>query len=163
MAGDALITDQVRAIIGQESEPWVFELTTQGIRQFARAVGYTDRVYYDEEEARAQGYRSLPAPPAFLGYPVFDPEACDPTFTQPRSANPRIDLPLARVLDGGVEHVYEEVPCAGDRLIMRNRVTDIRERTGSIGRMVFIQTEQTFTNAETGRVVARVRRTIIRY
>ncbi len=36
------------------------------LRFFAKAIGGTDPVYFDEDAARAAAYRALPTPPTFL-------------------------------------------------------------------------------------------------
>ncbi len=55
----SIITDDMRARIGVESEPVAYEIDNTGCRQFARAVGYTDPIYYDEAAAKAAGHRVL--------------------------------------------------------------------------------------------------------
>ena len=57
------ITPAMQAVVGVDSDPWKYEVTTTSVRGFARGVGYTDEVYFDESEAHAAGYRSLPCPP----------------------------------------------------------------------------------------------------
>ena len=76
MAEQFEITDEMRSVVGTQSPPWTYEVTTTSIRAFARGVGYTDPVYFDEEAAKAAGYRSLPAPPGYVGTPVFMPGVC---------------------------------------------------------------------------------------
>ncbi|MDP9399085.1 MAG: MaoC family dehydratase N-terminal domain-containing protein, partial [Actinomycetota bacterium] len=61
MAEQFELTDEMRATIGVDTEPWTYEVTTTGIRAFARGVGYDDLVYYDEQAARAAGHPTLPA------------------------------------------------------------------------------------------------------
>src|SRR4029078_10577799 len=65
----------MRASIGVEGAPTLNEVTSTGIRMFARAVGYTDQRFYDESYAKSKGYRSLLAPPGYLGTAVFTPNA----------------------------------------------------------------------------------------
>ena len=160
MAEESNITDEMRAMIGRESEPEIYEVEKTGVRMFARAVGYTDRVFYDEEYAKSQGYRSLPAPPGFLGTAVYDPERSNPTFSRRRSEG--LNTPLKRLLNGGNEFEYHEIICAGDVLTMTEKITDIRERQGSMGAMLFTTREQTYRNQD-GRVVAVARGTTINY
>ena len=50
MAEEIEITEEMRAVIGVESTPWTYEVTTTSVRAFARGVGYTDLVYFDVEE-----------------------------------------------------------------------------------------------------------------
>ncbi|MCH8209949.1 MAG: MaoC family dehydratase N-terminal domain-containing protein, partial [Planctomycetes bacterium] len=51
-------------------------------RMFARAVGHTDLIFYDEEHAKSKGYRSIVAPPGFLGTPAFKPAGGRPAQGQ---------------------------------------------------------------------------------
>src|SRR4029453_18640011 len=80
MAKEFEISDEMRAQIGRESPPWIHEVTTTSVRAFARGVGYTDPVYYDVDVARKAGYRNLPAPPSYMGTPVFIPGRSSDTF-----------------------------------------------------------------------------------
>ena len=47
------LTDEMKAAVGQETGRSTYEVTTQGIRTFARAVGYKDAKYFDEDAAKA--------------------------------------------------------------------------------------------------------------
>jgi acyl dehydratase len=148
------ITDEMRAHIGKESPPWTYEVTTTSVRMFARGVGYTDPVYYDVEAARKAGYRSLPAPPTYLGTPVFIPGKSSDTFSGPIEGGPRLSHGLPGLLDGGTETEYFEVICAGDTLTVVSRLAalDVRE-SRSLGKMLITTTETSYTNQE-GQIVA---------
>ena len=166
MAEESIITDEMRAQIGIESEPWTLEVDKTSVRMFARAVGYTDPLFYDEEFAKSKGYRSLPAPPHYLGTPVFNPASSDPTFGAPRGSGGgpgggRIQHNLRRVLNGGTDIEYFDTIQAGDTLQASSKVTDITERKGSIGTMVITTTETTYKRD--GKVVAIMRGTGIAY
>lgn len=155
----SVITDEMRAEIGKESEPVTFEVDKTACRLFARAVGYTDPIYYDEGYARSKGYRSIPAPFAFLGHPAYDPNA-------PRSARGgayfRFQTPLKRILNGGTDLEYFDAVCAGDVLAATSRLVEISERQGRLGPMLITVTEFTYRNQD-GQVVARMRGTGILY
>ena len=101
MADQIEITDELQAVVGVESEPWTYEVTTTSVRAFARGVGYTDPVYFDEAAARAAGYRSLPCPPTYLGTPIFIPGKSNDTFSGPKNTGPSLNHGLKNVLDGG--------------------------------------------------------------
>jgi acyl dehydratase len=161
MAEDSLITPEMRDAVGVESEPWRVEVDKTAIRMFARAVGYTDPVFYDEDVAKARGYRSLPAPPHYLGTPVYDPRNSDPTFGAPRRGR-SIESGLKRRLNGGTEIEYFGDIVAGDVLTASSQIAEVVERQGSIGRMLITTTETTYTNQD-GRVVAKSRGTGIQY
>ena len=157
MTQSSIITDEMRAVIGQESEPQTVEVDRTAVRMFARGVGHTDPVYYDVDLARRRGYRDLPCPPAFLGTPVFNPN-------QPaRTVTFGFKSPLKRVLNGGTEVEYfDEDICAGDVLTSAAKIVDLTERQGSMGPMLMIRIEATYRNQK-GKVVAIMRGTGIQY
>jgi acyl dehydratase len=157
MAEGFEITEAMRSRIGSEGAPWTYEVTTTSVRAFARGVGYTDPVYYDVEAAKAAGYRSLPAPPTYLGTPVFLPGRSSDTFSGPLEGGPRVDHGLKNVLDGGTETEYLGDICAGDTLSVVQKLAglDVRE-SRQVGRMLIVTTETTCTNQH-GEVVARQR------
>jgi len=161
MTEGSIISDEMKAAVGVESEPWTVEVDKTAVRMFARSVGHTDPVFYDEDEAKRRGFRSLPAPPAYLGTPRFSPVASDSTFGGPRGRR-SFNNPLKRVLNGGTEVDYHEQICAGDVLTGRSKIADISERKGSIGQMLITTTETTYTNQD-GKVVAVMRGTGINY
>ena len=88
MAEKIEITPEMRAVIGVESSRWTHEVTNTSVRAFARGVGYTDPVYYDEAESKRRGYRSLPAPATYFGTPIFIPGRSNDTFSGPNPTGP---------------------------------------------------------------------------
>lgn len=160
MAEDSHLTDEMRAMIGKESAPETYEVDKTGVRMFARAVGYTDRVFYDEEYAKSEGYRSLPAPPGFFGMAVFEPGVTDRTSSRRRIAG--FQSPFTRNLNGGNEYEYHGTICAGDVLTMTEKITDIKERGGRMGAMIIVTRERTYRNQD-GQVVLVARNIGISY
>ncbi len=155
--GASVITDKMRAQIGVESEPVTFEVDMTACRMFARAVGYTDPIYFDEEHARSNGYRGIPAPVGFLGHPVYNPNA-----PQRLGGYIRTDTPFKRILNGGTDIEYFDTICAGDVLTATSKLVDLSEREGRMGPMLITVTETTYRNRD-GKVVARTRGTGIQY
>ena len=158
MTQASVITDEMRAAIGSESEPIVVEVDKSACRLFARALGYSDPLYYDEEFARGKGYRSVLAPPGFLGLPLFGPGQPNPVM----GAYFRFKTPYKRILNGGTYIEHFDTICAGDVLTATSKLVDVRERAGSLGPMLITVTEWTYRNRE-GRVVAIMRGTGIQY
>jgi N-terminal half of MaoC dehydratase len=158
MAADFELTDDMRAVIGVESDPWPVEVTTTSVRAYARGVGYEDPVYYSIADAQAAGYASVPMPPTFPGTPVFIEGKSDKTFSGPKGGGPSLNHGLKNVLDGGTELIYERPLVAGDNLVMTQKVAnlEVKESKG-LGKMLLVSTEQTFRDASTGEVVVTLR------
>ena len=157
MAEKIEITPAMRAVVGVPSPPWTHEVTTTSVRAFARGVGYTDPVYYDEAEAKRRGYRSLPAPPTYLGTPIFIPGKNSDIFSRPLQTGPRLEHGLRNVLDGGAETEYEGDICAGDTLTVTIQVADLSVRESKTTGAMLIVTEETTCTNQHGKVVAKQR------
>ncbi len=163
MASEVVISDEMRRQIGVETPPWTYEVTTTSVRMFARGVGYTDPVYFDVDAAKRAGYRSLPAPPTYLGTPVFIPGQSSDTFSGPQQGGPRLEHGLKNLLDGGTETEYMDAICAGDTLTVKSKLAglDVRE-SKSIGKMLLTTQETSYTN-QLGKLVAVQRSQAIFY
>ena len=98
----------------------------------------------DEPAARAQGFKSLVAPPTFC------------TILVHRVSLPDIKLKFGRTRMNAGQRVQSQAPIvAGDRLTASSHLKEVYPKTGRTGTMVFIVWETTFRNQE-GSVVAEV-------
>ena len=161
-AAPSVITDEMRALVGIDGQPVTLDVEKANCRMFARAVGHTDLIFYDEDAARARGYRSIVAPPGFLGTPVFRPGAAP---QGPPGAGRGYSVPYRRVLNGGTEYEYfpeSDTICAGDTITAVSRISGFEETEGSLGPMLIATRETTYTN-QRGKVVAKMRGTMIQY
>jgi acyl dehydratase len=154
MAKEFELTDEMRAAIGGTSPPWTYEVTTTSVRAFARGVGYTDPVYFDVDAAKRAGYRNLPAPPTYLGTPVFIPGRSHEIFSVPVEGQPTVKHGLKGLLDGGTETEYFGDICAGDTLTVVSRLENLEVRESkALGKMLITTQRTTYTNQD-GKVVA---------
>jgi len=145
-----IVTDEIKKLIGTESEPRTVEVERGAIRRFAEAIGDPNPLFNDEAAARRSRYGGMIAPPTFcrsLGGGFF---------------NVPLSVPLARALDGGSEWEYSEPIRPGDRITVVSKLADIREAAGRMGTMVFVVTETRYTN-QFGQLCAIQRSTGIRY
>jgi hypothetical protein len=156
MAGESgsVVTDEMRAQLNVESEPWTVEVDKTSVRMFARSCQYDDPLFYDEEFARSKGYRSLPAPPHYLGTPIFNPNA-------PARGARQLNIPYKRNLNGGTDIEYFDTIEAGDVLTATSMLTDLEETSGRLGPMLIVRNQTTYRRD--GKVVAILRGTGIRY
>ncbi len=158
MTQPRILTGEMLAAIGKETPPATNEVDNTGCRQFARAVGYTDPIYYDAGEAHSRGYRGIVAPFGFLGHRA-GPPATTPNTLQALGLDA---IPLKRILNGGTELEYLDDVCSGDVLTSATKLADLTEREGKMGPMVMVSLETSFRN-QAGKLVAVQRGTMILY
>ena len=126
------------------------EIEKGAVRRFAEAVGDPNPLWSDEPGARKSRYGGLIAPPTFLR-----------TVRMERPQLP-FKTPFQRLLDGGSDWEYFEPVRVGDRITAVARITDVSERSGRLGVMLFATVEMTYSN-QLDEVVAIQRSTFIRY
>lgn len=152
-----LLTPDLLAAVGREYPPVTYEVTRPGIRMWARAVGFTDEVFYDVDRARAAGHPDLPAPPGFYGTPVAgaDGEVPGPPI---RGLHPG----LTRSLNAGTAYTCSRDVHAGDVLTGVTSIASIEQKhSPSLGPILLITRRTAFTRA--GQDVAELVATAINY
>ena len=154
MAGDSIITDEMKAAVGVESEPSVYEIERSSIRRWAEAIGDTNPLYRDEEYARSKGYRSIVAPPGFIAQYAFPVKA--------GGGRRGFSSPFARNLNGGNEYEFFKPVQAGDTISATSKLASIVERDGRMGKMLISVSETTYKNQD-GEIIAKARGTGISY
>ena len=136
--------------LGLESRPVTIEVEKGAIIKFAQAIGDDNPLWRDEAAARKTRYGGLIAPPTFLrSIGMVRPEL-------------PFDVPFHRLLDGGSDWEYFEPVRHGDRITAVARITDLRERAGRLGLMIFMTAVVTYRN-QFDEVVATQTSTLIRY
>ena len=162
----SVITDEMRAAVGVEGPPTTLDVEKTNCRMFARAVGHTDPIFFDEAAAKARGYRGIVAPPGFLGTPIFRPGGA--AGVPGEMGGRGFIIPYKRVLNGGTEYEYfpdgpdGDVICADDTITARTKIAGFEETTGSLGPMLITRRETVYTN-QNGKVVAKMYGTVIQY
>ncbi|MGF6408452.1 MaoC family dehydratase N-terminal domain-containing protein [Paraburkholderia sp. MM5482-R1] len=106
------------------------------LRLFAKVVGETNPLYFDESAARAAGHTGLLLPPTFL----FSLE-----FEQPDASwRDEIGLELPRMLHGEQSFTYHQLAYAGDVLLFEPRIADIYQKKD--GALEFVVRETRVSN-----------------
>jgi len=154
MEEGSVITEEMRAAVGVESEPSFYEIEKEPIRRWAEAIGDSNPLYHDEEYAQKKGYRSIITPPAFVGQYAFPVKA--------GTSRRYFATSLTRNLNGGNEYELFAPAQAGDTLVATSKLAEIFERKGKFGTMLFTISETTFKN-QNDELVAKVRYTGISY
>jgi acyl dehydratase len=151
MGEEAVLSEEVRRLIGTKAPPFVIEVEKGAVKKLAQAIEDPNPLWQDEEYAKKTIYGGIIAPPSFL---------C--TAGTGFGGRIEVPLPLKRLLLAGDEVEFRHVIRPGDVLTCNQELIDIYEREGKAGEMVFLVYENTFTN-QRGEVVAKGRATYARY
>ena len=141
-----------RANIGRVWPTFETQVERSRLRTFSKSIGETDPIYFDDEAARARGYRAIVAPPTFAFCFGFD-EPDQFQFLRD------LDVPLSKVLHGEETIKNHEIICAGDRVRCTRRVTDIFEKKG--GALEFVTFDTEVRSAESDALVAELRAVLV--
>ena len=125
----ALLSPEIRAFVGRSAPPQRIEVTRRDIVKYAIAT-----------EQRLEKYRNGDeAPPMFLfgaGMPLMALDELRADGLRRDGLLP--DLPLKRAMAGGVKQHYHRPIKPGDVVIIKREITDIYEKQGSKGPLIFI-------------------------
>lgn len=148
-----LLTDDVRAWIGRSDPPVTFEVTRRDIIKYSIAT-----------EQRLEKYRSgEQAPPMFLfgaERPLTPLDELGPDGLMRDKLLP--ELPLKRVMAGGVKKRFFDKILPGDCLKITRTLTDIYEKSGASGPLIFVEYEINVINQHDKLVLQESQSRIIR-
>jgi acyl dehydratase len=128
----------------------VYEVGREKIRDFAIAIGDRNPIYLDTAAAQAAGHPDVIAPPTFLTVLGFRFAGDGPM------ADPSLGLNYALVVHGEQRFVAHRPVRAGDRLVSKNVVDDIRD--AGRNEMILMRTD---VSTEDGEPVATLHSTIV--
>jgi acyl dehydratase len=158
----SLIPDETRALLGElMDEPVTAVITARDAQRYAYAVDDLNPIYFDEAAAKAAGYRTLVAPPTFVGHVVAPTRALADVRVDGiyRGGGRSLHLRgVDRVMAGGEDWDYLEPAYVGDVITAESRLYAIDQREGRTGAFVTSVVETSYTNQD-GVLVARCRRT----
>jgi acyl dehydratase len=140
-----------RRYIGHELPSHSALVEAGRLRLFAKAIGETDPIFFEEKAARAAGYRAVPAPPTL----AF---CLDMDVPDPFAYLAEMGAPIQNVLHGEQSFIYHAPIYAGDRLIFRSRIADIYAKKN--GALEFIIKETRVENQDAA-LVAELRAVVV--
>jgi acyl dehydratase len=141
-----------KSLIGRSTGVTTSEVEKGRLRFFAKAIGETDPVYFDEDAARTAGYPALPVPPTFLM--CLESEGRNPQAI----VEDVMGFDLGRILHAEQEFEYHRMAFAGDVLTFDTHIADVYEKKG--GALQFVVQETRVTNQD-GEHVADIRSSLV--
>ena len=149
----ALLTEEHRACIGSEQSRVTIEISRRDIQKYASATEQRQRRFIAGDEA----------PPMFI-FNLFSeiPALSDlgPDGLAVSAAGP--ELPLKRVMAGGVEVRQHRPIRPGDVLVGSRKITDLYEKQGKSGPLIFIVRELTVQTLDGEAVMEEIQTRIVR-
>ena len=138
--------------IGRTWTPYETVVEAGRLKTYAKAIGETDPVHFDEAAARAAGHRSILAPTTFVFCLGFD----DPTGIAYLAD---LSIPVARILHGEQLITHHGDLCAGDRVRYTRRVNDIYAKKG--GALEFVEFDTEVRRVPGDELVAELRAVLV--
>lgn len=140
--------------IGQDYEPHTGEpVTARDIRRYALAIDDSNPIFYDEAAAKAGPHGGLTAPLNYFSWAVGVPGAEKPVKDLGEDGlSSFVGVPdIPKVWDlgwvrGGEELEFFKPIYAGDRVTVRGKLVDMKEKDGRSGKLIFVTSEFTYTN-----------------
>lgn len=150
--------DELKSKVGEtETSVEGFEIEAGKVAEFARCIGDDNPVYHDEDAARQQGFRAIPAPLTFTRVAVF------PRYRPPGGSRLGFELgfDVRREIHGEQEYEFERPVFVGDVLEGETTLTDASQREGARGGMMTFATLETEYRDSSGDLVVTERSTVI--
>ncbi|MFN3974668.1 MAG: MaoC family dehydratase N-terminal domain-containing protein [Dehalococcoidia bacterium] len=155
--GGETIAQRWRHLVGKEFTFTAPEEVGRGfIRLFAMAIGDLNPLYVNWEVASRGPYGDIVAPPTFIceTTPYYQGEVDEEGgFTE------RVRLPLGQTIRAGNDYTFHRLLRPSDIITARWRISDIYERQGRSGRLLFLVVDITYTNQH-GELLAENRETL---
>ena len=117
MSSKEIITDEMRSFIGLESDPVTYVVEKHSIEHFARAIGESNPIYFDEQFAK-DNVGGIIAPPTFIR--LFRPKRLEKQF--PDS--------FSNLVDGGSSYTFHEKIFVGDQITVVSKLKDLFIKQG---------------------------------
>ncbi|MED5568426.1 MAG: MaoC family dehydratase N-terminal domain-containing protein, partial [Chloroflexota bacterium] len=151
MAG-TLITDEVMALIGQETTPERnrFPISDEMAWDVADAIQDPNPLYTDPEKAQKSRFGGLMCPPLATWKDIAPPIGY---FGAGQESHFQVPLPFNSYgLNGGIDWQLLRPAYVGSWITRASRILDIYEKPGRSGPLVFVVRQETQTNQD-GQVV----------
>ncbi|WP_209123301.1 MaoC family dehydratase N-terminal domain-containing protein [Alkalihalobacillus sp. BA299] len=132
-----LLTDELLANIGRSAPPKKELVTRRDIRKYSIATGQRQRKFLDGDEA----------PPMFHVSLFWDVVELDQLLPDGVSVDKLLpEFPLKKAMAGGLKIDYHKTIFPGDWLIATRTLTDIYEKVGSKGPIIFYEVTMSIEN-----------------
>jgi len=147
---DAEAQAYLDGLIGPLNEPMTVPVELGAARRMALCMGHLDPIHFDEEAAKARGYRGIVAPWPLLWLYFFNCTIYEH------------DFPFGKAtVHGADEYEFHEPIIVGDTLTITAAMVEAKVKHGKTGRLGQVVSERRFTN-QRGELCAVLRTILFR-
>lgn len=153
MVQQSVITDEMRSLIGRETEVLSEVVERGAIRRLVEAVEEPNPLYVDEAYARTTRFGGVIAPATFL---------CTIGHTrkgghrEPRRSEPLYKRPYNKSMHAADDWEFFEPVRPGDTITAKRRIAEFYEKQGQKTPLLFSVSEISYYN-QLGQLVAKLR------
>ena len=124
------VSTTIRKMVGSPTDGILFEIEKWDIRRYAKAIGETNGIHFDEKMAVGLGYKSLVAPLTF---------AC--SLNDFEVLFSKLEVNPHSIMHAEEEYEYFMHIVAGAKVVVTHTVLDAYEKQAPNGRLIFIVIE----------------------
>ncbi len=140
MENKSYITPEIQALLGKEETVQATEPVDAGkIRRFAKALGVDNPAYFDLEKGQPV------APPTFV-FSVNHDSAGDMDESGRPAKRLSLGAPFGPPMRAGNQYQFFRPVRVGDHIRIQRKITDVKEKEGRSGVLVFITYDLKYTN-----------------
>ena len=159
-----IITPEIRSWIGRRTPLTpLLVMNDSDIRRYADATGDRNPLWFDDECAKAAGYRKRLLPPTLVGWVPFSIRE-NPDGPNADAMDLRRQVPVPRhytnVRNAGSETEWLLPAYPGEQLSGQSVIVEIVARQGRFGVGIYISQEEQVSNTD-GQIVLRRRHTTV--
>jgi len=126
--------------VGKEYPPFVWDVERGKIRELVQAIGDTNPIYVNREEAVKSGYEDCPASPTYITLPFMWSKISDNVIKD-------MKINFSMVLHGEETYEYYREIYPGDVLTGRMKIVSMDQKSGGKGgNMDLIRMETIYTD-----------------
>ena len=131
----AKIEADLRALLGPVGEPDTMPIEQISARRMALCLGALDPIHFDEDAAKARGYRGIVAPWPLLWLAFFNCRTSPLVFDWGKAT-----------LHGGDAYEFHEPMIVGDVITMTAAITETSVKQAKVGPMGVVVSRREFRN-----------------
>jgi acyl dehydratase len=128
-----------KSAVGREYPPFIWEVERGKIRELVQAIGDSNPIYTDTEEAMKEGYEDVVASPTFITVAAMWTGIGVKVLQD-------LKINYARILHGEENYEYYQEIYPGDVLTGKTKIISIETKAGKSGDMDFVTRETQYMN-----------------